>query len=151
MLFYCTKKSWKSRFFFFLFPPLSCTSFLPFFLPHFSTIFIFICTLYFDKINKIKLKLNNGKAWAGPTCDGNVSAPMVPWTNTICPHHKRQHPVFTGSRTNHSKTAGRLKWYGHVVRGKEGLVARAATHLDPDGWWTHGRPKKWWMDRIKET
>ena len=45
---------------------------------------------------------------------------------------------------------GRLRWYGHVVRSEEHSVARTAMHLDPDGRRPRGRPKKRWMDRIKE-
>uniref|UniRef100_A0A914X4N9 Reverse transcriptase domain-containing protein n=1 Tax=Plectus sambesii TaxID=2011161 RepID=A0A914X4N9_9BILA len=45
---------------------------------------------------------------------------------------------------------GRLRWYGHVVRSDEHSVARTAMRLDPDGRRPRGRPKKRWMDRIKE-
>lgn len=44
----------------------------------------------------------------------------------------------------------RFRWYGHIVRSKEDLVARTAIPLDPDGQQPHGRSKKRWMDHIKE-
>ncbi len=41
----------------------------------------------------------------------------------------------------------RLRWYGHVVRSEEESIAKRALRLNPEG---RGRPKKQWMDRIKE-
>ncbi|ROL54701.1 RNA-directed DNA polymerase from mobile element jockey [Anabarilius grahami] len=43
-----------------------------------------------------------------------------------------------------------LRWYGHVVRSAEDSVAKTATRIDPVGHRPRGRPKKRWMDRIKE-
>ncbi|XP_056112726.1 uncharacterized protein LOC130089448 [Rhinichthys klamathensis goyatoka] len=45
----------------------------------------------------------------------------------------------------------RLRWYGHVIRSEEESVARRALRLSPEGKSERrGRPKKRWMDRIKE-
>lgn len=43
-----------------------------------------------------------------------------------------------------------LRWYGHVVRSNEYSVAKTANRIDPNGQRPRGRPKKRWMDRIKE-
>jgi hypothetical protein len=45
---------------------------------------------------------------------------------------------------------GRLRWYGHVVRSEEHSVVKTAMRLDVEGRRPRGRPKKRWMDRIKE-
>ncbi|XP_073698816.1 uncharacterized protein [Garra rufa] len=44
----------------------------------------------------------------------------------------------------------RMRWYGHVVRSGEDSVARTALRLSPQGKRPRGRPKKRWIDRIKE-
>ncbi len=44
----------------------------------------------------------------------------------------------------------RLRWYGHVVRSAEDSIAKTAMRIDPPGRQPWGRPKKRWMDRIKE-
>jgi Reverse transcriptase (RNA-dependent DNA polymerase)/Endonuclease/Exonuclease/phosphatase family len=44
----------------------------------------------------------------------------------------------------------RLRWYGHVVRSDESSVARTAMNINPEGRRPRGRPKKRWLDRIKE-
>lgn len=44
----------------------------------------------------------------------------------------------------------RLRWYGHVIRSDENSVAKTAMMIDPEGCRPRGRPKKRWMDRIKE-
>uniref|UniRef100_A0A914WD71 Reverse transcriptase domain-containing protein n=1 Tax=Plectus sambesii TaxID=2011161 RepID=A0A914WD71_9BILA len=44
----------------------------------------------------------------------------------------------------------RLRWFGHVVRSAEGTVANTAYHLSPPGRRPRGRPKKRWMDCMKE-
>lgn len=43
-----------------------------------------------------------------------------------------------------------LRLYGHVIRSDEESVARRALRLSPEGKRPRGRPKKRWMDRIKE-
>lgn len=45
----------------------------------------------------------------------------------------------------------RLRWYGHAVHSEEESVARRAMRLNPEGKRPCGRPKKRWMDRIKES
>lgn len=44
----------------------------------------------------------------------------------------------------------RLRWYGHVMRSDEDSIARTALRYDPPGQRPRGRPKKRWMDRIKD-
>ena len=44
----------------------------------------------------------------------------------------------------------RLRWYGHVLRANTQSVARRAYDLNPDGRRPQGRPKKRWLDTIKE-
>ncbi|XP_026012437.1 uncharacterized protein LOC113014867 [Astatotilapia calliptera] len=43
-----------------------------------------------------------------------------------------------------------LRWYGHVLRSGDSSVAKTAMRLEPGGQRPRGRPKNWWMDRIKE-
>ncbi|XP_063340855.1 uncharacterized protein LOC134635401 [Pelmatolapia mariae] len=43
-----------------------------------------------------------------------------------------------------------LRWYGHVIRSDENSVAKTAMMIDPEGCRPQGRPKKRWMDKIKE-
>lgn len=44
----------------------------------------------------------------------------------------------------------RLRWYGHVVQSDENSVVRTALRLSPQGRRPRGRPKRRWMDRIKD-
>ncbi len=44
----------------------------------------------------------------------------------------------------------RLRWYGHVVRSEEESIAKRALCLNMEGKRPRGRPKKRWMDRMKE-
>ncbi len=44
----------------------------------------------------------------------------------------------------------RFRWYGHVVKSEEESIAKRALRLNPEGKPPRGRPKKRWMDRIKE-
>lgn len=44
----------------------------------------------------------------------------------------------------------RLRWYGHVARADAGSVARRALDLSPDGQRPRGRPKKRWMDCLRD-
>ena len=43
-----------------------------------------------------------------------------------------------------------LRWYGHVVRSDEQLMVKMALRLSPDGPQPRRRPKKRWLDRLKE-
>ncbi|KAF4113198.1 hypothetical protein G5714_005743 [Onychostoma macrolepis] len=43
-----------------------------------------------------------------------------------------------------------LRWHGHVACSRVESVAGRALHLSPDGRCPRGRPKKRWMDRIKQ-
>ena len=44
----------------------------------------------------------------------------------------------------------RLGWYGHVMRARPDSVAKTALNINPEGRRPRGRPKKRWLDRIKE-
>jgi hypothetical protein len=44
----------------------------------------------------------------------------------------------------------RLRWYGHVLRSEEESVAKTALNFSPPGKRPRGRPKKRWLDRMKE-
>jgi hypothetical protein len=44
----------------------------------------------------------------------------------------------------------RLRWYGHVRRSNDDSVAATALRLSPEGRRPRGRPKKRWLDRLKE-
>ncbi|XP_063348692.1 uncharacterized protein LOC134640721 [Pelmatolapia mariae] len=44
----------------------------------------------------------------------------------------------------------RLRWYGHVARSDKNSIAKTAQQLDLGGNRPRGRPKKPWMDRIKD-
>src|SRR6185295_20331220 len=45
---------------------------------------------------------------------------------------------------------GRLRWFGHVMRSEVHSVAETAFNLRVDGRRPRGRPKKRWMDTLKE-
>ena len=44
----------------------------------------------------------------------------------------------------------RLRWYGHVIRSDEKTVAKNALQFSPKGKRPRGRPKKRWLDGLKE-
>ena len=43
----------------------------------------------------------------------------------------------------------RLSWYGHVMRRDEENVVRKVLSMNVDGYMSRGRPKKRWMDCVK--
>jgi hypothetical protein len=43
----------------------------------------------------------------------------------------------------------RLSWYGHVMR-EENHVTRRAMNMNVEGWRGRGRPKKRWIDCVKQ-
>ena len=44
----------------------------------------------------------------------------------------------------------RLKWYGHVMRREEHYVGRMAMVMKVQGRRKRGRPKRRWMDKVKD-
>ena len=44
----------------------------------------------------------------------------------------------------------RLKWYGHVMRREEHYVGRRATVMKVQGRRKRGRPKRRWLDKVKD-
>ncbi|VDO75394.1 unnamed protein product [Heligmosomoides polygyrus] len=42
----------------------------------------------------------------------------------------------------------RLRWYGHVLRGKVGSVRKIGLELEVSGKWPRGRPKQRWSDTL---
>ena len=44
----------------------------------------------------------------------------------------------------------RLKWYGHVMRKGEDYVGKNVMNMEIQGTRGRGRPRKRWMDRVKE-
>ena len=44
----------------------------------------------------------------------------------------------------------RLKWYGHVMRREEHYVGRRAIVLKVQGRRMRGRPKRRWLDKVKD-
>ena len=43
----------------------------------------------------------------------------------------------------------RLKWYGHVLRREDGYVGERVMVMDVPGKRRRGRPKRRWLDNIK--
>ena len=43
-----------------------------------------------------------------------------------------------------------LKWYGHVMRGEERCVIRRAMRVKVHGRRKRGRPKRRWLDRVRD-
>ena len=43
-----------------------------------------------------------------------------------------------------------LKWYGHVMRRKEHYVGRSAMVMKVQGIRRRGRPKRIWLDKVKD-
>ena len=44
----------------------------------------------------------------------------------------------------------RLKWYGHVMRREEHCVGRRAMVMKVQGRRKRGRPKRIWLDKVKD-
>ena len=44
----------------------------------------------------------------------------------------------------------RLKWYGHVMRREEQYVRRKAMEMKVRGRIKRGRPKRRWLDRVRD-
>ena len=44
----------------------------------------------------------------------------------------------------------RLKWYGHVMRKEEHYVARRAMEMTVQRRKKRGRPKRRWLDKVKD-
>ena len=44
----------------------------------------------------------------------------------------------------------RLKWYGHVIRREEHYVGRRAMVMKVQGRRKRGRPKRRWLDKVKD-
>ena len=44
----------------------------------------------------------------------------------------------------------RLKWYGHVMRREEHYVGRRAMGMKVHGRRKRGRPKRRWLDKVKD-
>ena len=44
----------------------------------------------------------------------------------------------------------RLKWYGHVMRREEHCVGRRAMVMEVQGRRKRGRPKRRWLDKVKD-
>ena len=44
----------------------------------------------------------------------------------------------------------RLKWYGHVMRREEQYVGRRAMKMEVQGRKKIGRPKRRWLDRVRD-
>ena len=43
----------------------------------------------------------------------------------------------------------RLKWYGHVLRREDEYVVKRVMGMEVPGKRRRGRPKRWWLDNIK--
>ena len=43
-----------------------------------------------------------------------------------------------------------MKWYGHVIRREEHCVGRRAMEMKAQGRRKRGRPKRRWLDKVKD-
>jgi hypothetical protein len=46
--------------------------------------------------------------------------------------------------------SNRLAWYGHVMRMEESHITKRVMRMNVDGHPSRGRPKKRWMDCVKD-
>jgi hypothetical protein len=53
-------------------------------------------------------------------------------------------PVFEKMRSN------RVAWYGHVMRRDESHITKTVMTMNVDGHPSRGRPRKRWMDCVKD-
>ncbi|ROL52856.1 hypothetical protein DPX16_8419 [Anabarilius grahami] len=111
--------------------------------------------LWKDRLDEYGLRLNIKKIEyleGGPQTDGTISidneelkkTEVFRYLGSVISHHGNVAPI------KEKMLESRLQWYGHVVRSAEDSVAKTATRIDPVGHRPRGRPKKRWMDRIKE-
>ena len=50
----------------------------------------------------------------------------------------------------HDGSDRRLKWYGHVMRREEHYVGRREMEMKVQGRRKRGRPKRRWLDKVKD-
>ena len=83
------------------------------------------------------------------------------WTfSQFCRRHKTSDKTSSCERTLRGTTKvgeitkkvqeRRLKWYGHVMRREEHYVGRRAMVMKVQGRRKRGRPKRRWLDRVKD-
>ena len=57
--------------------------------------------------------------------------------------------MFTATEISKKVQESRLKWYGHVSRREEEYVGKRVMVMDVPGKRRRGRPKRRWLDNIK--
>ena len=64
---------------------------------------------------------------------------------------KRKNKRDNESGGKHKESTGRrLKWYGNVMRREEHCVGRRAMVMKVQGRRKRGRPKRRWLDKVKD-
>ena len=56
----------------------------------------------------------------------------------------------SGGKHKESTQERRFKWYGHVMRREEHYVGRRAMVMKVQGRRKRGRPKRRWLDKVKD-
>ena len=79
------------------------------------------------------------------------------WTNCVNNFFRKQKNTFSFSTISSPSVLitkkvqeRRLKWYGHVMRREEHYVGRRAMVIKVQGRRKRGRPKRRWMDKVKD-
>ena len=79
---------------------------------------------------------------------------MVRWMCTVTKLDKIRNERIRGTTKEREITKKvqerRLKWYGHVMRREEQYIGRSAMEMKVQGRRKRGRPKRRWLDKVKD-
>lgn len=94
---------------------------------------------------------DNQETWTSLQCHGNADAQVVNWANKDWLRYKHQlmeDPLCCREKTQEKMQKSWLKC--HVLLSSIDSVVKITLALSPEGKRPHRRPKKRWLDQIKE-